>query len=92
MRTWHPDSWSKQARNKANKVIAQVAKNEITMEDAEAFFAMSYRHSKIRYRAAKRFGRWKRTATTAYTKAIVNEQQRIADEVTKAIQKRFANK
>ncbi len=70
MRTWYPDSWSKQARKQADKVIAQVARNEMTIEDAEAFFAMSYRHNKIRYRAAKRFGRWKRTATTAYTKAI----------------------
>lgn len=56
MKTYHPKSWSQQAREMADKQVRQ------TLEDGDPtyslwFFSHSYRHPLIRRRAAKRFGR-----------------------------------
>ena len=57
MKTWHPESWSKQARNMSNGIIESVNIGYETIEGAIGFFSRSYRAPLIRYRAAKRFGR-----------------------------------
>lgn len=59
MRTWHPDSWSKQARELADRIYNQLGEGEdkYSLKEAENFFSNSYRHPLIRQRAAKRFGR-----------------------------------
>ena len=54
---WHPESWSEQARNMCNKQVERVIAGRACIEQARCFFIMSYRHQRIRYRAAKRFGR-----------------------------------
>ena len=56
-RTYHPKSWSQQARNMADDQIWNVEHGYETKEEAKKFFHTSYRHSLIRQRAAKRFGR-----------------------------------
>ena len=57
MKTWHPESWSKQARNMSNDIIESINVGYETIEGAISFFSRSYRAPLIRYRAAKRFGR-----------------------------------
>ena len=57
MRTWHPQSWSQQARNLSNNVIESVNTGYKTIKEATNFFSHSYRAPLICYRAAKRFGR-----------------------------------
>lgn len=57
MKTWHPESWSQQARNLSNDVIESVNKGYRTIKEATNFFSHSYRAPIIRYRAAKHFGR-----------------------------------
>lgn len=56
-RTYHPASWSVQARRMAENQINQIISGEITEAEAIHFFSTSYRHPRIRYRAAKYFGR-----------------------------------
>lgn len=56
MKTWHPESWSQQARNLSNNVIESVNTGYKTIKEATDFFSHSYRAPLIRYRAAKRFG------------------------------------
>lgn len=57
MRTYHPKSWSEQAREMADKQAWQVNHYvDYTIADAVCFFSISYRHPLIRNRAAKRFG------------------------------------
>jgi hypothetical protein len=60
MYTWHPESWSKQARNMSNNEIWSVNNGWTTIEGAIRFFSNSYRAPIIRQRAAKRFGRYVR--------------------------------
>ena len=57
MKTWHPESWSQQARNMSNNMIESVNVGYETIEGAIHFFSHSYRAPLIRHRAAKRFGR-----------------------------------
>lgn len=57
MKTWHPDSWSKQARELADTIYSQYLDGSRSLEDAENFFSNSYRNPLERRRAAKRFGR-----------------------------------
>jgi hypothetical protein len=61
MRTYHPDSWSVQAREMANRQVESINCGVSTIADAIYFFGISYRHPRIKYRAAKRFGRMRRT-------------------------------
>lgn len=58
MRTWHPDSWSKQARELGDRAIDNVNCGAWCIEQARRFFALSYRPELIRMRAAKRFWRY----------------------------------
>ncbi len=68
MRTYHPASWSQRAREMANVQFRQViyytyihpekwTLERTPEETAIELFNTSYRHSLIRERAAKRFGR-----------------------------------
>ena len=59
MRTYHPESWSVQARELADRIYNQLGEgeNKYSLKEAENFFSNSYRHPLIRQRAAKRFGR-----------------------------------
>ena len=57
MRTYHPKSWSQQAREMCDRQVAQINAGWSTIENATKFFSNSYRHHLIRERAAKRFGR-----------------------------------
>mgnify|MGYP000205122457 CR=1 FL=1 len=57
MNTYHPKSWSQQARELCDNQVEQIKAGWTTIEWAEHFFSTSYRHSLIRNRAAKRFGR-----------------------------------
>ena len=54
---YHPKSWSVQARELSDRIIENVNYGGWTMKDGVNFFALSYRHSLIVNRAAKRFGR-----------------------------------
>lgn len=67
-RTYHPKSWTQQAREMADKIFRQVIyytyahpeewHEEFTPEEwATEFFQNSYRHPLIRERAAGRYGR-----------------------------------
>ena len=57
MKTYHPKSWSQQARGLADRLYEQI-KDELTTEERVIdFLHWSYRNQIIRYRAAKRFGR-----------------------------------
>ena len=68
-RTYHPKSWSQQARDMADVIFEQVIyfnyihpenweHEDITPEQwATEFFQASYRHPLIRSRAAGRYGR-----------------------------------
>ena len=57
MRNYHPESWSHQARKISTQEIECINAGWQTIEGAVEFFQHSYRHSLIRERAAKRFGR-----------------------------------
>ena len=57
MRTYHPESWSYQAREMANNQIESINAGWQTIAGTIEFFNKSYRHSMIRHRAAKYFGR-----------------------------------
>lgn len=57
MNTYHPKSWSQQAREMSNSEIWSVNNGWQTIEGAIRFFSTSYRHPLIRERAAKHFGR-----------------------------------
>lgn len=65
MKTWHPESWSQQAREMARKQIESIKCGYQTIEGAIEFFDRSYRHPLIRYRAAKAFGRHERKIKNA---------------------------
>lgn len=52
MRTWHPESWSVQARRLANKYLKWEDR-----EDARKSLCNCYYEGLIRQRAAKRFGK-----------------------------------
>lgn len=52
MKTWHPDSWSKQARRLADNFLKWDDK-----EEAKKALFNSYRHPRIVLRACKRFGK-----------------------------------
>ena len=54
-RTYHPKSWSKQARNLADRFLEWD-----DLDDAYRSLRNSYRHPRIRLRALKRFGRIRR--------------------------------
>lgn len=54
---YHPESWSVQARQLSNDMAWQVNHGLRTIEEVIQFFQISYRHSRIVNRAAKRFGR-----------------------------------
>ena len=54
---YHPESWSEQAREMSNQVAANVNSGTWTIKEGREFFQHSYRHSLIRNRAAKHFGR-----------------------------------
>lgn len=60
MYTWHPESWSQQARRMCDDEIWSVNNGWSTIEGAIHFFSNSYRAPIIRHRAAKRFGRYVR--------------------------------
>jgi len=57
MRSYHPESWSAQARKMCDNQIEMVEAGYATIDEAIHFFSISYRHPLIRHRAAKRFGR-----------------------------------
>lgn len=57
MRTYHPRSWSRQARELSWREIHSVNGGYCTLNEAINFFSKSYRAPIIRYRAAKHFGR-----------------------------------
>ena len=57
MRTYHPASWSSQARELCANIIISAEYGYITIDDAFLWFGKSYRAPLIRRRAAKRFGR-----------------------------------
>lgn len=57
MKTWHPKTWSEQAREKSNHYVGRVNRGELTIAEAVERISNSYRHPLIRNRAAKRFGR-----------------------------------
>lgn len=57
MFTYHPKSWSQQAREICDNQIAQINSGWQTINGAVKFFSNSYRAEIIRNRAAKRFGR-----------------------------------
>ena len=56
MKTWHPKSWSAQARAMADKQITQTLRSGNPSFSLH-FFSQSYRAPIVRGRAAKRFGR-----------------------------------
>ena len=58
---WRPKSWSVQAREMADNQIKLVTFQVNSIEYAKEFFSKSYRPKIIRYRAAKRFGKWLKT-------------------------------
>lgn len=57
MHTYHPSSWSEQARRLCDEKVIMINNGWSTIERAEHFFHVSSRHWRIRQRAAKRFGR-----------------------------------
>lgn len=57
MRSYHPKSWSQQARRMCDEQIAQIKLGYITVDEALDFFFNSYKHPLVRGRAAARFGR-----------------------------------
>ena len=57
MKTYHPKSWSQQAREMCDEQIRQINSGWQTIDGAVKFFSQSYRAEIIRNRAAKRFGR-----------------------------------
>ena len=57
MRAYRPASWSEQARRMGDRMIGYVNGGSMCLEQVSRFFNMSYRHPRIVYRAAKRFGR-----------------------------------
>lgn len=57
MNNYHPESWSQQARQMSNNEIVSINTGWSAIEDALNLFSTSYRHSLIRNRAAKHFGR-----------------------------------
>lgn len=56
-RSYHPSSWSQQAREMCGKQVMWVENGTKTVQQAIEFFGKSYRHPLITGRAAKRFGR-----------------------------------
>lgn len=57
MKNYHPKSWLQQARELGDKAILNVNSGSWSIDRAIYFFRNSYRHLRIRYRAAKRFRR-----------------------------------
>ena len=55
MRNWHPKSWSKQARELADRQVEYVVYGNKTIKEVLHFFSISYRADIIKYRAEKRF-------------------------------------
>ena len=58
---WRPKSWSDQAREMGDRQITLIMSETNSIEYAKGFFSISYRPKIIRYRAAKRFGKWLKT-------------------------------
>lgn len=56
-RTYHPESWSAQARRMCDQQIEYVNSGWTTIDRVIHFFSTSYRNDLITRRAAKRFGR-----------------------------------
>ena len=61
MRTFHPKSYSQQARRLCDSLYNTIVKGLVAEESAVEFLHESYRHSLVRHRAAKRLGRKLRT-------------------------------
>lgn len=57
MKNYHPKSWSQQARELGERAILNVNRGSWSIDRAIYFLRNSYRHSRIRYRAAVRFRR-----------------------------------
>ena len=57
MKNWHPKSWSKQARELADRQVEYVVYGDKTIKEVLHFFSISYRADIIKYRAEKRFVR-----------------------------------
>lgn len=57
MYTYHPKSWSQQAREMSYQAIESIEAGWNTIETTRKYFSNSYRHPLIRNRAAKHFGR-----------------------------------
>lgn len=57
MKNYRPKSWSQQARELGERAIQNVNVGAWSIDRAIHFFKNSYRHSRIRYRAVKRFRR-----------------------------------
>ena len=57
MRTYHPITWSKQARVVGQNLIEQYKEGEYTFNDLVDFCQNSYRHVLVRRRIAKRIAR-----------------------------------
>ena len=54
---YREESWSDKARYVCDNQIKLVKAGKKTVEEAQYFFHMSYKHPLIRQRAAKRFGK-----------------------------------
>ena len=57
MRAYHPKSWSQQAREMGDNVIANVNSGMWCFEQASRFFFLSLKHPLVKQRAAARFHR-----------------------------------
>lgn len=57
MKRYQSKSWSQSAREMCTRQIQMIEAGCQTIDGATRFFSISYRHPRIRYRAAKRFGR-----------------------------------
>ena len=88
---WRPESWSAQARELADKIISQVVLQQREVKEAREFFSKSYRHKRIRYRAAKRFGRWERRTNEAYTRKITERVVKEQEEYARIILSKYSN-
>ena len=88
---WRPESWSVQARELADKMISQVVLQQREIKEAREFFSISYRCKLERYRAAKRFGRWERTANKAYTRKLTERVVKEQEEYAEIILSKYSN-
>lgn len=68
MKTWHPKTWSQQARALCDRIVNNVEDGYWTIEQGMFWFSTSYRHPLIVNRAAKRYGRLMRAGKIHYNK------------------------